>query len=79
MTIYIRPANTQLGPTLMGRILPGPINYRVEYRLKKKKTRSRSGFHSYPDPDPTHLRVKYEITPSIYIVRSQIATQTQKK
>ena len=44
MTIYIRPANTQLGPTLMGRILPGPINYRVEYRLKKKKPEAGPGF-----------------------------------
>ena len=37
MTIYIRPADTRFGPTLMGRILPGPIKNRVGYGFKKKK------------------------------------------
>ena len=38
MAIFARPAGTQSGPTLMGRILPGPIRNRVGYGffLKKK-------------------------------------------
>ena len=29
-------------PTLMGRILPGPINYRVGYGFKKKKKKKKN-------------------------------------
>ena len=36
MAIYIRSTNTWLSPTLMGRILSGPIRNRVGYGLKKK-------------------------------------------
>ena len=31
MEIKVRPADTRFGPTLMGRILPGPINNRIGY------------------------------------------------
>ena len=37
MAIYIRPADTWPDLTLMGRILPDSINYRVGYGFKKKK------------------------------------------
>ena len=37
MTIFARPADTRPGPTLMGRVLPGPIKNRVGYGFKKKK------------------------------------------
>ena len=37
MAIYIRLADIQPSPTLMGWILPGPINYRVRYDFKNKK------------------------------------------
>ena len=60
-------------PTLMGRILPDLINYRVGYRFLKKKPKAGPGqvrVLSIPssnlDPDPTRLRVKYQNTP-IYI------------
>ena len=37
MAIKSQPPGTPPGPTLMGRILPGPINKRVGYGLFKKK------------------------------------------
>ena len=37
MAIYIWPADTRPGPTLMGRILPDPLRNRVKYRFIKKK------------------------------------------
>ena len=58
MTIFTRLADIQLGPTLMGRVLPGPIRNRVGYELKKKKKnpkRVQVGFGFYkkkPRPDP---------------------------
>ena len=48
MTIFARPADTRPGPTLMGRILPGPFINRVGYGLKKKnpkRVRVGSGFY----------------------------------
>ena len=33
MGIFARSAGTRLGPTLMGRILPGPIRNRVGYEF----------------------------------------------
>ena len=33
MVIFARSAGTRLGPTLMGRILPGPIRNRVRYEF----------------------------------------------
>ena len=44
MAIYIRLADIQPSPTLMGWILLGPINYRVGYDLKKKKPEAGLGF-----------------------------------
>ena len=43
MAIFARPADTRLGPTLMGRVLPGPTRNRVEYGLKKKKKKPETG------------------------------------
>ena len=37
MAIFALPADTRPGPTLMGRVLPGPIKNRVGYGFKKKK------------------------------------------
>ena len=37
MAIFTRSADTRPGPTLMGRILPGPFRNRVGYGFKKKK------------------------------------------
>ena len=47
MAIFARPAGTRFGPTLMCRVLYGPIRNRVGYRFKKKtrsKSKSGSGF-----------------------------------
>ena len=49
MAIFTRSAGTRSGPTLMGRVLPGPIKNRVGYGFKKKKNPKRvrvgSGFY----------------------------------
>ena len=42
MAIFTRSAGTRSGPTLMGRVLPGPIKNRIGYGFKKK-TRNGSG------------------------------------
>ena len=47
MVIYARSVGTRPGPTLMGRVLPGPITNRVGLGFRKK-TRSRSGFWKNP-------------------------------
>ena len=45
MAIFARSAGTRSGPTLMGRILPGPIRNRVGYGFPKKNPkRVRVGF-----------------------------------
>ena len=43
MAIFAWPVDTRFGPTLMGRVLPGPIKNRVGFGFLKKKTRSRFG------------------------------------
>ena len=44
MAIFARPADTRPGPTLMGRILPGPFRKRVGYGFfKKKKKKPETG------------------------------------
>ena len=60
MAIYIRPVDTRPGLTLMGRILPGLINYRVGYVFFFKITEVGLGRvrdlqkpGPNPDPDPT--------------------------
>ena len=47
MAIFARPAGTRSGPTLIGRILPGPIRNRVGYGFLKKK----------PEAGPVRVRV----------------------
>ena len=49
MAIFARPADTRPGPTLMGRILPGPFRNRVGYGLKKK-----------PETGPGRVRVLFK-------------------
>ena len=57
MAIYIRPADTQPGLTLMGLILPSSINYRAG---------SGSDFiHTWPEPDPFKGK-NTKIPPYIY-------------
>ena len=46
MAIFARPADTQSGPTLMGRVLLSPIRNRVGYGFLKKKTRNGFGSSS---------------------------------
>ena len=54
MAIFTRLADIRLGPTLMGRVLPGPIRNRVEYGLKKKKKNPKRVrvLLKKPRPDP---------------------------
>ena len=53
MAIFARLADIRLGPTLMGRVLPGPIRNRVGYGLKKKKNPKRVRvLLKKPKPDP---------------------------
>ena len=57
MAIFARPVDTRPGPTLMGRVLPGPIRNRVGYEFLKKKTRNGFGsglsfIKKKPKPDP---------------------------
>ena len=69
MAIYIRPADTRSGPTLMGQILPGLINYRVGYGLKKNLTRVRDFAKTRPEPEPNPFIYMLKILkyPHIYI------------
>ena len=77
MAIFDQPEGTRPGPTLMGRVLPGPIRNRVGYgflKLKKKKTRSGSGFYQKKKKprdltqNPTQIKTRYpEITKIPYI------------
>ena len=55
MAIFARSAGTRSGPTLMGRILPGPIRNRVGYGFPKKNPkRVRVGFGFFlKNPNPT--------------------------
>ena len=60
MAIQARPAGTRPNPTLMGRVLSGPIKDRVGYGFKTKKIRSGFGSglgfdETRPKPDPVHL------------------------
>ena len=72
MAIKARPAGTWSGPTLLGRILPDPINNRVGYGSFKKKTQSRfrsgSGFcHTRPGTDP----FKYKTTKNPLYIKTK--------
>ena len=55
MGIFAQSAGTRLGPTLMGRILPGPIRKRVGYEFFLKKPEQGSGrvwvLSKNPKPD----------------------------
>ena len=66
MAIKVRPADTQSGPTLMGRILPDLINNKVGYGSLKKKNPKRVQVFVIPGPDPTRLNIKLSKTPYIY-------------
>ena len=76
MAIYIWPADTRPGPTLMGRILPGPLRNRVGYgfikkKKKKKKPDSSPGFIKNPAWTRTQIWPNYSKitkTPLIYMV-----------
>ena len=65
MAIFARPAGIRSGPTLMGRILPGPIRNRVGYGfLKKNPKRVRVGFGFYkkirdPTRNPARLKTRH--------------------
>ena len=83
MAIYIQPTDTQPGLTLMGRILSGPINYRVGYGFKKRNPQTGPGrvrvfakTRSEPElePNPTCLYIyvcvlKVLKYPHIYIYK----------
>ena len=73
---FLPDPDTQPGPTLMGRILPGPFRNRVGYGLKKKNPkRVQVGSEFYlKNPDPTHIKTRIKIRypklqkyPNIYI------------
>lgn len=70
---FCPPAGTWLGPTLMGRVLLGPMKNRVGYGFKKKKPEVGSGFIKKtqdPTRNPARIKTRYpEITkiPYIYI------------
>ena len=64
MAIYIWPADTRPGPTLMGRILPGPLRNRVGYGFIKKKKNpirvqvlSKTRLEPEPGYDPITLKL----------------------
>ena len=76
MAIFARPADTRPGPTLMGRILPGPFRNRVGYGFKKKKPETGPGrvrvLLKKPRPDPykNPYKTRYpklQKYPTIYI------------
>ena len=63
MAIQARPAGTPLDPTLMGRVLPGPIKNRVGYGFKTK-TQTWSGLgpgfdETQPELDPVTYKITY--------------------
>ena len=61
MAIYIQPEDTRPGPTLMGRILPDPINYRVGYGFffffKPELGSGRVRVLCIPDSNPTRIHI----------------------
>ena len=61
MAIYIRPVDTWSGPTLMGRILPGPINYRAGYGffLKPETGLGRVRVLCISGPNSTRIHIIY--------------------
>ena len=77
MAIFAQPAGIWPGPTLMGRVLPGPIRNRVGYGfLKKTSKRVQVGFRFYqknpkpdpkPNPDITRLKLQKK---ALYIYRA---------
>ena len=75
MAIFAQPADTRPGPTLMGRILPGPFRNRVGFGFKKKKKKKpQTGpgrvrvLLKKPRPDPYKTRYpKLQKYPNIYI------------
>ena len=69
MAIKVWPADTQSDQTLMGQILPGPINNRVGYGSLKKPEAgpSRIWVFVIPGLDLTCLNIKLPKTPYIYI------------
>ena len=59
MAIFTRSAGTRSGPTLMGRVLPGPIRNRVGYGFFKKKPEAGPGFiKKIWDPTQNLARLK---------------------
>ena len=63
MAIFARPADTRPGPTLMGRILPGPFRNRVGYGFKKKNPKRVRVLLKNPDPTRDPTRIKTRIKP----------------
>ena len=73
MAIFARPVDAQLNPTLMGRVLPGPIKNRIGFGLKKKPrsgSGSGSSFYKKPKTRPVYdpVTLKLQKPPLIYIV-----------
>ena len=59
MAIFAWPTGIRPGPTLMGRILPGPIRNRVGYGFLKKKPEAGPGFiKKIWDPTQNLARLK---------------------
>ena len=60
MAIKVRPVDTRSDPTLMGRILPGPINNKIGGYFKKNPKRVRIFviLGPNPNPDPTRLSIR---------------------
>ena len=71
MAIVARPAGTQSGPTLMGRVLPDPIKNKVGFGFFKKKPSKRVRVscktRPEPGPDPTRLQVNKITKKPFYI------------
>ena len=68
MAIFARPAGTQPGPTLMGRVLPVLIRNGVGYGLKKKKNPESGPGFIKKIRDPARIKTRYlEITKIPYI------------
>ena len=60
MAIFARPVDAQLNPTLMGRVLPGPIKNRIGFGLKKKpRSGSGSGLGFGKNPIRTRTQPDY--------------------
>ena len=71
MAIFAQPADIRPSPTLMGRVLPGPIKNRVGFGFLKKKPEAGLGFYKNPtrtrtQPDPLKTKITKK-HPSIYI------------